>query len=227
MRYYPVNLDVFGRKCLVVGAGAVASRKIATLLECGAKVTVVSLGSCPAVDEMAGKGEIVLFRRAYEHDDLSGAFLVVCATDNEDTNRRVAADAEEAGVLHNIADRPELCSFVLPALVRRKDLVIAVSTAGKSPAFAKRMRKELEEKFGAEYGDFLDLMGAVRKVLLAEAHAPEEHKGLFERLIDENLMDAVRRKDRECANAVLEKVLGPGFDSCSLCPEIFIKQDDV
>ncbi len=221
MRYYPVNLDVKGKKCLVVGAGAVASRKIATLLECGALVTAVSPGVGGAVADLESRGLISMHRREYEKGDLAGVFLVVCATDDEEVNRAVARDAEAAGVLHNIADRPELCDFVLPAVVERKDLVIAVSTAGKSPAFAKRLKKDIEERFGPEYGDFLDLMGEVRKKLLAEAHAPEAHKGLFEALIDGGLLDDVRSRDAEAADRVLSGVLGGGFSARGLMPGLF------
>ena len=192
MRYYPVNLDIRGRACLVVGGGRVGARKVDTLLKCGAIVTVVSPEAAPALDRLAEKDAIVLERREYRSSDVEGQFLVIGATDDEGLNRQIHADAERRGLLCNIADRPEICNFILPAIVRRGDFMLAISTAGKSPAFAKHMRQRLEAQFGPEYGRLLDLMGAIRRKLLAEAHEPEAHKPLFERLIAGDLLELVK-----------------------------------
>jgi precorrin-2 dehydrogenase/sirohydrochlorin ferrochelatase len=211
MRYYPVNLDIRNRPCLVVGGGAVGARKVATLVECQAVVTVVSPETVPALARMADRKCIVLKRRAYRASDMSGMFLVIGATDDEALNRRINADAEQQGLLCNIADRPQICNFILPAVVRRGDFVMAISTAGKSPAFAKHVRQRLESEFGPEYGDLLDLMGAIRTRLLAQAHAPEAHKPLFERLIDADLLTLVKDVDTDRIDRLLESVLGPGY----------------
>jgi precorrin-2 dehydrogenase/sirohydrochlorin ferrochelatase len=138
-------------------------------------------------------------------------FLVIGATDDGALNRRIHADASERNMLCNIADRPEVCNFILPAVVRRGNLMIAVSTSGRSPAFAKKLRKDLEMRFGPEYGAFLDLMGAVRAKLLKEAHAPEAHKPLFEALIGRDLLGMIKAGDAAAIDQVLEDVLGPGF----------------
>ncbi len=211
MRYYPAMLDIVDRNCVVIGGGAVGARKVKTLVECGAKVTVVSLEVTPSVDALAQEGKIVLHQRGYESHDLDKAFLVIGATDDENLNARISQDANERNLLCNIADRPQVCNFILPSIVRQKDLIIAVSTCGKSPAFAKHMRKELECQFGPEYGILLDLMGAVRKKLLAQAHAPEEHKPLFNQLIDGGLLGMLGARDEAGANILLTKVLGEGF----------------
>ena len=218
MRYYPVNLDIRGRSCLVVGGGRVGSRKVDTLLKCKAVVTVVSPETVTQVDRWAAEGTIQLKKRSYRSSDAIGRFLVIGATDNETLNRRIHADAETHNALCNIADRPEICNFILPAIVQRGDFMLAISTAGKSPAFAKHMRRLLEAQFGPEYGTLLDLMGAVRKKLLAEAHEPEAHKPLFEQLIDRDLLTLVKEGRIDRIDRLLASVLGPGFRYAQLMP---------
>ncbi|MEW5735531.1 MAG: bifunctional precorrin-2 dehydrogenase/sirohydrochlorin ferrochelatase [Thermodesulfobacteriota bacterium] len=221
MRYYPVNLDIAGKTCLVVGAGAVAARKAATLASCGARVRVVGPVACGEVLAMQSRGTIAWEKRPYRQEDLDGAFLVIAATDDETVNDQVSRQALARNMLVNVADQPERCSFVLPAVVDRDGLVVTVSTEGKSPAMARRIRQKLETEFGPEYGPFLNLMAAVRARLLARAHAPEEHKELFYRLIDEGLLAAVRDKDPGAADRLLNAVLGPGFSCCELLPGWF------
>jgi len=211
MRYYPVNLDIQNRKCLVVGGGSVGTRKIMTLLECGAVVTVVSFDVAEELLELAEKKMIELKKRPYESSDIDGMFLVIGATDNEELNWQINKDAEHQNKLCNIADRPEACNFVLPSIVNRGNLVIAISTSGKSPAFAKKMRQDLEKEFGEEYDEFLQLMGAIRKKALSEKHEPEAHKHLFEQLINRGLVDMVRNHDEERINSLLFEIFGEGY----------------
>jgi len=218
MRYYPVNLDIKGRQCLVVGGGRVGSRKVDTLVQCGAVVTVVSAEVSPAVKQLADEKAILLKQRAYRASDVEGMFLVIGATDNETLNRQINADAERLNLLCNIADRPEICNFILPAIVRRGSFVMAISTAGKSPAFAKHVRKRLETQFGPEYGLMLELMGAIRSKLLAGAHEPEVHKPLFEQLIDGDLVALIKDQQIDRIDQLLEKVLGPGYRYQQLMP---------
>ena len=212
MRYYPVNLDIRNRKCLVVGGGSVGTRKAMTLLDCGAKVTVVSTDAAEQLLKLADHGSIILKKRPYQTSDLDGKFLVIGATNNEESNRQIHADAELLGILCNIADRPESCNFILPSIVNRGDLVISISTSGKSPAFAKKLRKDLERDFGNEYAEFLKLMGAIRKILLANNHEPEAHKHLFEQLINGGLVDMIKEHKLSDINALLLKILGKGYD---------------
>jgi precorrin-2 dehydrogenase/sirohydrochlorin ferrochelatase len=209
--FYPVNLDIKDRHCLVVGGGAVASRKAQTLLDCEAVVTVVSPEFSDALEKMERHPALTLMRRPYQTDDLRDKFLVIGATNDEQLNRRVNADAEARNMLCNIADVPDICNFILPSIIRRGDLCIAVSTSGKSPAFAKRLRKELEKMFGDEYALFLALMGAIRKKLLMEEHAPEAHKPLFEKLIEGDLLKMIKDNDRDRINRLLADVLGSGW----------------
>jgi precorrin-2 dehydrogenase len=212
MTYYPVFLDIHLRPCLVIGGGAVGSRKVDVLVENGAQVTVVSPDVTDRLDTLSQQAVIVLKKRLYRSSDLDGMFLVIGATDDEALNRRISEDAEKRQILCNIVDRPEICSFIVPAIVKRGDLILAISTSGKSPAFAKKLRKELAQQFGEEYGQFLQLMGAIRRKLLAGAHEPEAHKHLFNQIIDEGLLDMIRENKKERINAVLMRILGEGFD---------------
>jgi precorrin-2 dehydrogenase / sirohydrochlorin ferrochelatase len=211
MRYYPVNLDINKKNCLVVGGGSVGTRKVKTLLGCGAKVTVVSPFGTEKLEKMAENHEITWHKRSYEASDLDNAFLVIGATDNEALNTQISQDAEKQNKLCNIADRPEVCNFILPAIVQKDDLIIAISTSGQSPAFAKKLKKELEKQFGDEYTVFLKMMGEIRKKLLSEKHEPEAHKPIFEKLIYSNLLEYIRSKDLEAINTELYNCLGNGY----------------
>lgn len=211
MRYYPVYLDIQNRNCLVVGGGSVGTRKVITLLKCAAVVTVVSIGSTEKLQELSEHHRIKLERRPFRTSDLSGKFLVMGATDNQDLNRQIYDEAKRLGVLCNIADYPEACDFILPSVVNRGDLTIAISTSGKSPAFAKKMRKDLEKAFGTEYSEFLVLMGAIRKKLLSEVHAHEAHKYLFEQLIESDLIKMIKERQTENINSLLFEILGEGY----------------
>jgi precorrin-2 dehydrogenase/sirohydrochlorin ferrochelatase len=211
MKYYPVHLDIKNRNCLVVGGGAVGTRKVNNLLKCGARVTVVSPDPTQQIKKLAAEGSISIRERAYRTADLKDMFLVIGATDDEKLNRQISDDAEQISILCNIADRPEACNFILPSVVQRGDLVITISTSGQSPALAKRLRRKLEAQFGEEYADFLLLLGAIRKKLLSQAHEPEAHKALFNQLIDSDLIELLRAGQKKQLNLLLHKVLGEGY----------------
>ncbi|MBW2606711.1 MAG: bifunctional precorrin-2 dehydrogenase/sirohydrochlorin ferrochelatase [Deltaproteobacteria bacterium] len=216
MRYYPVSLDIKNRKCLVVGGGGVGTRKVVTLIDCGAKVTVISPVVRGNLLELADSGLIILKKRPYRETDLDGMFLVVGTTDDEELNRQISIDAEKLNMLCNIADRPKVCNFILPSIVNRGDLTISISTSGKSPALAKRLRIELEEQFGNEYAELLLLMGAIREKLLSKKHEPEAHKQLFEKLISRGLLDMIHGNRKDEIDSLLCEVLGEGFEFDSL-----------
>ncbi|MEW6672756.1 MAG: bifunctional precorrin-2 dehydrogenase/sirohydrochlorin ferrochelatase [Thermodesulfobacteriota bacterium] len=211
MRYYPIYLDIKDRPCLVAGGGAVGLRKVAALLECGARVTVVDPAAHAKLLDLAAEGAIELRNRPYQSADMNGMFLIIGATDDEALNLKIKTDADQKGVLCNIADRPEACHFILPAVVRRGDLTIAVSTSGKSPAFAKKIRKDLEAMFGPEYADFLKLMGAIRRKLLGRRDAPEDHRHLFEQLIDKGLVHMIKERNRTAIDTLLYETFGKGY----------------
>jgi len=221
MRYYPVYLDIKDRDCLVIGGGSVGTRKVMTLLACGAKVTVVSIDATEKLKELSDSGVIQLKERDFQTADLDDRFLVIGATDNQKLNFNIHAEAERRGLLCNIADRPKACNFILPSIVNRGDLIIAVSTSGKSPAFAKKLRKHLEKEFGDEYTKFLNLMGAIRQKLLNQDHEPEAHKHLFEQLIERDLVQMLKNGDTENINSLLLEVLGEGYELETLIPNIW------
>ncbi len=211
MKYYPVHLDIQNRNCLVVGGGSVGTRKVMTLLDCGARVVVVSPAVTEKIEELSNNGQIKLQKRGFKLTDLDEMFLVIGATDNQELNRQIHTGTERLGMLCNIADRPEDCNFILPSIVNRGDLIIAISTSGKSPAFAKKIRKDLEKEFGKEYGEFLKLMGTIRKKLLSEDHEPEVHKYLFEQLIDRDLINMIKERQTEDIDSLLIEILGKGY----------------
>ena len=211
MRYYPIHLDITNRNCLVVGGGSVGTRKVQTLLSCGARVTVISTEASAQLLKQTEAGSITLKKRPYRTADLEDMFLVIGATDDEKLNRRISSDAEKRNTLCNIADRPEKCNFILPSIVNRGDLVITISTSGKSPALAKKMRKALENQFGDEYAHFLILMGIIRKKLLRQSHEPEAHKPLFNTLIEGGLIDMIRDGRKTEIDQLLFETLGDEF----------------
>ena len=211
MHYYPVYLNIQHRRCLVVGGGSVSARKVKTLLECGAKVTVVSLDYTDELRSLYRKGVITIRQKPYQSDDLQGMFLVIGATNDGRLNSRISSEARSCNVLCNIVDCPEMCDFILPSVVNRGDLIIAISTSGKSPAFAKKLRKDLEKKFGEEYATFLRLMGEIRKKLLSTGHAPEAHKHRFNQMIDMGLIEMIRDHRTDEINRLLQKILGEGY----------------
>jgi precorrin-2 dehydrogenase/sirohydrochlorin ferrochelatase len=211
MRYYPVNLDVQNKGCLVVGGGAVGERKVKTLLECGARVTVIAPLVTEYLHGLASEDRIRWKVRAYQPTDADGQFLVIGATGDEEVNRQISEDASGRGILCNIADCPRACTFVLPAIVSQGDLVIAISTSNKSPAVAKRIRQALEKEFGPEYATLLKAMGAIRERLLAEAKSPESHKQQFERLLDEGLLEMIREERTQEVSVLLQDALGEGY----------------
>ena len=164
-RYYPIFLNAGGKKCVVVGGGKVALRKVKMLLDCGADVTVVSPKPCPEIVTLSKGGSIHLTQRDYEAGDLKDAVIAMVCTDVKKVNRKVADEAKKAGVLVNVADNPEPSDFIIPSFFRRGNLTIAVSTSGVSPALARKIRAKLEKGFGEEYGSLLSIIGEVRSAI--------------------------------------------------------------
>lgn len=162
---YPVTLDLQGRPCLVVGGGVIAERKAAGLLDTGARVTVVSPTLSPGLMALATDGRFAWRPREYAEGDTAGFFLVMVATDDDAVNAAVAAEARASGVLVNCADDAERCDFILPAVLRRGAVTVAVSTGGASPIMARLVREEIDAALPAEYGALTDLVADVRVAL--------------------------------------------------------------
>lgn len=189
---YPVLLRLRGRPCVVAGGGEVAFRKVKGLLECGAKVKVVSPELGRGLKRLAESGKIRHLRRPYRRGDMKGAFLAIGATDDAGVNQRLQAEAVKAGVLVNIVDKPELCTFTLPARIRRGPLTIAVSTGGASPALSRRLRELLEKAVGPEYEEFAALMGELREKVKQTFPTPAARKRAWEAVLNSEVLSLLR-----------------------------------
>ncbi len=216
MLYYPINLNIRDKRCLVVGGGKVAERKVETLLSGGAKVTVISPEITSDLRDLLEAKRIIYEARDYRRGDLQGVFLVIACTDDPAVNAAVSSEAEERSTLCNVVDKPDLCNFTVPSMVVRGDLLITISTGGKSPALAKKLRRELEEAYGREYAGFLRIMGAVRPRVLAQGRTQPENEAIFNRLVYSELLDWIRDGDRERIDRFLQEVLGPEFGLSNL-----------
>jgi siroheme synthase-like protein len=186
----------------------VGERKVQDLLTSGAKVTVVSPTLTPALAALALKGEIAYLPEDFADTQVEGMVLVMAATDDPEVNARVSAAAQARAIWVNVADDPEHCTFIVPAQVRRGELTLAISTGGASPALARRVREDLQQHFGPEYGPYLDLLKRVRIRLLSERRAHPDNADLFHRLVRSPLKDAVAQGDRARVLWVLREVMG-------------------
>ena len=200
-KLFPMFLKLSSRPCLVVGAGAIAETKIASLLEAGAKLSVVAPEATEQVRSWARSNAIEWHQRSFQPGDLEGKFLVVAATSSTELHERIFALASQRGVLCNIVDVPSLCDFYYPSVVQRGALQIAISTAGQSPALAQRLRKQLEEQFGPEYEDWLTHLGEARDKLFATDMDPEERKRRLHELASEDAFQTFLRKVRGKRNS--------------------------
>ncbi len=208
MKVYPVFLNIDGKPCLVVGGGAVGERKVEDLLLAGAKVTLVSREATPVLEAMAGQGLIIFLREEFTPEHLGGMVLAIAATNDLTTNQSVSAAAQARGLPVNIVDQPALCSFVVPATIRRGDLTLAIGTGGRSPALAKKLRRDLEKVYGPEYGPYLELLGAIREKVLACRRDHPDNLHLFTRIVSSPLFDLLNSRDLAGLQALLAELLG-------------------
>ena len=189
---YMISLDLSGKECLVVGGGQVAERKVRSLLECGARVRVVSPEISGGLKSLAEEGGISYRRGYYRAADLEGIFLVIGSTDREEVNRQVAEDCASRGLLVNIVDDPTKGNFFVPAVVRRGALTIAVSTGGKSPLLARRIREELEKTYGPHYEEFLDILGELREDVIRKVGDGGKKRDILESLVDDLVLSLLK-----------------------------------
>ena len=210
--YYPVSLDITGKRCVIVGGGTVAERKAERLIACGAQVALVSRMLTPLLEDRKRANAIEHIDTDYERQTLQGAFLVICATDRDDVNAQVSQDALSLGLLVNIVDDPDRCNFILPSLVRQGDLSIAVSTSGKSPALARKIRQELQKQYGPEYRSLLEIMGSLRKQILAQGHAAEMNRSVFNTLVHSDMLQAIREGSRDRVKQIILDTCGIDMD---------------
>ena len=208
MSFYPICLDLEARACVVVGGGRVAERKVLGLLSCKAQVSVISPALTEELQLQHVSGDIEWIDREFRQGDLAQAFLVIAATDDEETQKQVYEEADANNLLLNVADVPQRCNFILPATARRGDLAISVSTAGKSPALARKIRMELEKRYGPEYRVLVDILGAIRPQVLASGLPQMENEKLFKQLLHDDMEEWIKSKNWDSMEKHLRAVLG-------------------
>jgi len=202
--FYPIHLNVKGKKCVIIGGGKVAYRKACSLREAGAETVVVSPEFCPEITDEKG---VTLVKETYDEGFLDGALLVIASTNNEAINQKVAFDAGKRNIIVNVVDYPELCSFIVPSTINRGDLCISISTGGASPAVAKRIREELEDIFGAEYGWYLDLLKKMRDVAMSDVNDKAKRRKILQRLAGKDILEIVKIKGVKDAEAKMREII--------------------
>jgi precorrin-2 dehydrogenase/sirohydrochlorin ferrochelatase len=205
LKYYPIFLDIRGKICVIVGGGEVAARKAERLLDCGAKVFVISPKLSPVLAALKEKDVISHVATEYSGDLIHGASLVIGATDDEKTNAQISLDARNKGIPVNIVDDPKRCDFILPSLMQRGDLAIAIGTGGKSPALARHLREELEAKYGEEYKIFLNILGNLRVKMVKNEGIG---KDWFESMLAAGILDSIKNKDIKKVKEIVQKITG-------------------
>jgi uroporphyrin-III C-methyltransferase/precorrin-2 dehydrogenase/sirohydrochlorin ferrochelatase len=205
--FYPAFLNLQGRRCVVIGGGAIAEQKVVGLLEAGAKVVVTSPALTWKLEDLTATGAIEVQRRPYMPGDLAGAFLAIAATDDRSVNAAVWAEAEERGILLNAVDDLPHCSFIAPAVHRAGDVTVAISTAGKSPALAVRLKERIRTLIGPEHAALLDILGGLRPEVAARVPDSKVRTRLWYEIVDSDAIEYVRRGDAEGARLHIEAMI--------------------
>ena len=209
MHYYPIYLNLTNKRSIIVGGGTIAEGKVTGLLEADAKVVIIAPEVTPTVRELAESGKIVWEQRAYHDGDLEGAAIAISATDDPEVNHQVWDEANRRGILINVVDDVPYCNFIAPAIVRRGDITIALSTNGKMPALAAHMRREMDKSFGDEYLQLLEITTPMRVELGAKHLAYTTRQQLWRKLFEETeMINLVRQGDEEAARKLAREVLG-------------------
>jgi len=200
--YYPIFLNISGKRCVVVGGGQVALRKVRAMLEHGANIDVISPDLCPELVQLTKRGEINVLNREYQIGDLKGAFVAIAATDNDEINRQIAEEAKRNAVLVNVVDEVKNSDFIVPSYLHRGEITIAISTAGKSPALARKIRTKLEKDFGDEYASLTRLVSEVRAE--AKKQKIEVDGNDWQEALDlDLLLELLRRGEEKKAKTIL------------------------
>jgi len=215
VRPYPIMMNLEGKQIIVVGGGRVALRKINGLRESGAYITVISPKLENELKKLAENGNISWIEEEFDESLLDlcpEAVLVFGTTDQREVNLRIQTASTKRKIPCNIADVPDLCTFIVPAVITQGDLIISVSTGGSSPALARRIREDLEKVFGPEYAVMTRLMGGLRKQILSTGSSSDENRKLFLEIVDSEMLDALRQNDKEKAFAILKAILPRDVD---------------
>jgi precorrin-2 dehydrogenase/sirohydrochlorin ferrochelatase len=204
---YPVNLNLTGKKCMVVGGGKVAERKAATLLEHGAIIRLVSPEASENIRIWSEQGMIVWRRKLFQPEDLDSLFLVFIATGDTDINKEITALCHERGILVNAVDDPQNCDFYVPSILRRNSLCLAISTEGKSPLLAAKIRRELEEKIPEEYGEWVEILGRLRKRIRETDLDIDQRRKLLEAVVYSDGLELLKAGRREKVEERIEQCM--------------------
>ncbi|MCS7149332.1 MAG: bifunctional precorrin-2 dehydrogenase/sirohydrochlorin ferrochelatase [Caldimicrobium sp.] len=204
-KYYPIFLNLTDRLCVVIGGGSVAERKVLSLLESGARVKLISPEITVKLRELKEKGALHWEKRLYQRGDLTGAFLVIAATNDPKVQEAIFQEAEERSIPCNVVDKPDLCSFIVPSTIKRGGFVLAISTGGASPALARRIREILEKEFSPDFELYVSLMGAIRGAILKQPLSPQERENKLQRLALAPLWQYIKNGDWSLIRIILEK----------------------
>lgn len=208
MTYYPIFLNLQNQPAVVIGGGPIAEGKVQGLLEAGAQVTLIAPKLTPALQALVAAARLTHLPRQYQAGDLAGAFIVIGATNDSAVNAEVWAEATERKQLVNVVDDVPHCNFIAPAILRRGDLTVAISTSGKAPTLAVRLREKLDQLIGEEYARFLELAGTLRAPLAARYPSFEQRKALWYQLVDSDVLDLLRAGDEAAARARIREIMG-------------------
>ncbi len=208
MKFYPAFLNLRDRPCLILGGGSVAERKALSLLEAGADITVISPTLTSKLQSLSTSGKIVHLNKCFDEQDLSGQFLVIAATNSPEVNSRAAQVCKARQILVNVVVPPEESTFIVPSVVERGALLIAVSTSGSSPTLSKKIRKELEAQYGPEYELLLDKLSAIRKRILEEIGDERQRKSIFQAIVDSDVIALLRQGKMHEAEARMIELAG-------------------
>ncbi len=210
--YYPVYIEMRGQPCVVIGGGKIAEGKVDGLLAAQANVTVISPELTLHLHDLVNQKQITYLSRAYQPGDLSGAFMVICATDQAEINHQVWEEATANHQLVNVVDDTPRCNFIAPSILRKGDLTIAISTSGRAPALAVRLKERLQREIGPEYERFLELAGELREPLARHVPDFETRKALWYELVDSEILDVLADGDEARAREIISRVVGFDFE---------------
>lgn len=206
-KYYPVSLSLENKKCLVIGAGSIAERKARRLLECGASVSIISPKISTGLQALAHKKIITFKKRRVNLGDLNGAYLVIAATPDRRINSAISVYCRKKGILVNVVDSPGECTFILPSIIRRGALTISISTNGISPALARKIRKQLQQEFGAEYAKLLRIMKEIRPQALKKIKDSKLRRAFFKKALLPGILSLLKKNKMKQAKTRIEHIL--------------------
>lgn len=211
--YYPVYIEMRDQPCVVIGGGKIAEGKVDGLLAAQANVTVISPELTLHLHDLVENKEITYLARTYQPGDLTGAFMVICATDQSEINHQAWQEATANHQLVNVVDDTPRCNFIAPSILRQGDLTIAISTSGRAPALAVRLKERLQREIGPEYARFLELAGELREPLARQLPDFETRKALWYELVDSEILDVLADGDEKKAREIISRVVGFEFEN--------------